>query len=394
MNKKEYLAKRNGLLAEAEALVNAGKFDEYEAKEKEIQALDALYEDAAKAQANANALKGRLNDLSGAAIAKSTTGDEDGEVIASNLGATPGGRSASRGKALKANNAVTVGSGTVVVPKYTASDIKPTFNEVSSLIDRVGYKELKGGESYRQPYILGYGTGDYTLEGADYATAEPTFGYADINKTKVTAYAEDPEEVLKLPDADYDGEVVKGITVATRKKLTREILVGTGAANRLVGIFSAAAAAIDPATDKGFSAIDATTLDEIIFSYGGDEEVEDAAVLILNKKDLKAFARLRTADGKKIYNVVTNGNTGTIDGIPFIINSACKAISDASTVAGDYSMAYGPLSQYQLTVFSDLDVQRSTDYKFKQGMIAHRGSIFAGGNVVSKNGFLRVKKSV
>lgn len=394
MNKKEYMAKRNGLLAEAEALVNAGKFDEYEAKEKEIQALDAQYEDAAKAQANANALKGRLNDLSGAAIAKSTTGDEDGEVIASNLGATPGARSASRGKALKANNAVTVGSGSVVVPKYTASDIKPTFNEVSSLIDRVGYKELKGGESYRQPYILGYGTGDYTLEGADYATAEPTFAYADINKTKVTAYAEDSEEVLKLPDADYDGEVVKGITVATRKKLTREILIGTGAANRLVGIFSAAAAAIDPATDKGLSAIDATTLDEIIFSYGGDEEVEDAAVLILNKKDLKAFARLRTADGKKIYNVVTNGNTGTIDGIPFIVNSACKAISDAATVAGDFAMAYGPLSQYQLTVFSDLDVQRSTDYKFKQGMIAHRGSIFAGGNVISKNGFLRVKKSV
>lgn len=298
-----------------------------------------------------------------------------------------------RGQALMESRSVTVGSGTVVLPKHTASDIRPTFNEVSTLIDRVSSKTLKGGESYQQPYIKSYGEGDYTTEGSDYTTAETTFGYADITKAKITAYSEETEELLKLPAADYDGEVMNGITVSTRKKLSREILVGTGATNRLSGIFSATATAIDAATDLPISAIDAATLDEIIYSYGGDEDVEDAAVLIMNKKDLKAFAKLRTADGKKIYNVVSNGNSGTIDGVPFIINSACKAVTDAKTTAGQYSMAYGPLSNYQLTIFSDMDVQRSTDFKFKQGMIAHKGVVFAGGNVVSKNGFLRVKKA-
>ncbi|EJR71358.1 phage major capsid protein [Bacillus cereus] len=298
-----------------------------------------------------------------------------------------------RGQALMENRAVTVGSGNVVLPKHSASDIRPTFNEVSTLIDRVSTKTLKGGESYRQPYLESYGEGDYTTESNDYANAEPKFGYADITKAKVTAYSEDTEELQKLPAADYDGEVMKGITVATRKKITREILIGTGATNRLVGIFSDAAKAIDPATDLAISKIDASTLDEIIYSYGGDEDVEDAAVLILNKKDLKAFAKLRTSDGKKVYNVVSHGNSGTIDGVPFIINSACKAVSDAATTDGQFNMAYGPLSNYQLTIFSDMDVQRSTDFKFKQGMIAHRGSVFAGGNVISKNGFLRVKKA-
>ncbi|HFK1711837.1 TPA: phage major capsid protein [Bacillus mycoides] len=298
-----------------------------------------------------------------------------------------------RGQALMENRAVTVGSGNVVLPKHSATDIRPTFNEVSTLIDRVSSKTLKGGESYQQPYIKSYGEGDYTTEGNDYNTSETTFGYADITKAKVTAYSEDTEELQKLPAADYDAEVMKGITVATRKKLTREILIGTGATNRLAGIFSAAATAIDAEKDLEISVIDASTLDEIIYSYGGDEDVEDAAVLILNKLDLKAFAKLRTSDGKKVYNVVSQGNSGTIDGVPFIINSACKAVSDAKTTAGQYSMAYGPLSNYQLTIFSDMDVQRSTDFKFKQGMIAHRGSVFAGGNVISKNGFLRVKKA-
>lgn len=298
-----------------------------------------------------------------------------------------------RGKALKENRAVTVGSSDIILPQHQASDIRPTFGEVSSLIDRVTLKPLLGGESFTQPYVKGYGEGGYTGEGQDYTEAEPVFGYAEMNKAKVTAYAEDSEEILKLPAANYDAEVQKGIRIATRKKITREILIGQGGTNELVGIFSAAATAIDPATDLPLATIDNNTLDEIVFSFGGDEEVEDAAVLILNKKDLKAFSRLRTTDGKKFHDIKTNGNTGTIDGIPFIINSACKALTDDSTQEGDYCMAYGPLSNYMLAIFSDLEIKRSEDYKFKQGMIAHRGSVFVGGNVVSKNGFLRIKKA-
>lgn len=298
-----------------------------------------------------------------------------------------------RGQALREMRAVTVASSNLVLPKHTASDIRPTFNEVSSLIDRVATRFLPGGESFEQPYLVGYGTGDYTAEGADYATAEPSFGYAAITKAKITAYAEDSEEVLKLPAADYDSVVVGGIRVALRKKITREILVGDGSQNRLVGIFSDQATAIDPATDLGIAAIDENTLDEIIYSFGGDEDVEDVAVLILNKLDLKAFATVRKADGNKAYEVVNRGNTGTINGVPYIINSACAALSNPATPEGSYCMAYGPLSNYLLAVFSDIDVQRSTDYRFKQGMIAHRGSVFVGGNVVARNGFLRIKKA-
>lgn len=297
-----------------------------------------------------------------------------------------------RGKALKEMRSVTVGSSNIVVPAHQATDIRPAFNEVSGLIDRVTIKPLLGGESFTQPYLAGYGTGGYKTETNDYEAAEPTFGYAAMNKAKVTAYAEDTEELLKLPAANYDAEVMNGIRIACRKKITREILVGTGTTNTLVGIFSALATAIDADTDVSISEIDEDTLDEIIFSFGGDEEVEDGAVLILNKLDLKAFAQLRTSDGKRIHTISSRGNTGTIDGVPYIINSACKAVSATTTSSGDYSMAYGPLSNYMLTIFSDLDVQRSADYLFKKGMIAHRGSIFVGGNVVSKNGFLRVKK--
>jgi HK97 family phage major capsid protein len=298
-----------------------------------------------------------------------------------------------RGKDLIEGRSVTVGSSSVVLPVHKATDIKPTFNEVSSLIDRVTTLPLPGGESFTQPYSTGFGEGGTTAEGGDATTADPTFGYATIGKAKVTAYSEDSEEVKKLPAADYDGVVMDGITKAVRKRLTKQILIGTGATNHLAGIFSTAATAIDIATDLEIAAIDEDTLDDIIYGFGGDEDVEDVAVLVLNKKDLKSFATLRDADGKKLHAVKPQGNTGTIDGVPYIINSACKAVTDAANPTGSYAMAYGPLSNYTLTVFSDLDVQRSTDFLFKSGMIAHKGVIFAGGNVTAKNGFLRVKKA-
>lgn len=280
---------------------------------------------------------------------------------------------------------------------HTASDVKDTFNDISSLIDAVKVVPLQGGETYQRGFVKSYGIGGPTAEGKDYNDAEPTFGYVTIEKQKVTAYTEEPEEMEKLPHADYDSVVEGSVSKAVRKYLTRQILIGDGSASKLKGIFHNPTKkdeqVIDPATDiDTITTIDDGTLDEIIYSYGGDEDVEGIATLILNKKDLKAFAKLRDKQGRKVYTIVNRGNTGTIDGVPFIINSACAAISDSATAAGAYHMAYGPLENYELAIFSDIDVRKSDQFKFKQGQTAFRASIFAGGAVASYNGFIRVKK--
>ena len=297
-----------------------------------------------------------------------------------------------RGRELKELRSVTVSSSNLVLPTHESTTINGTFNQISSLIDGVKHVHLNGGESYKTAYEKGHGEGGYTSEGMAATDADVEFGYAQISKSKITSYSEETEEVIKLPNADYDSVIVSGVEKSLRKKITKEILVGDGEANHLVGIFSSNARAIDASTDLAISSIDETTLDDIIFSFGGDEDVEDTSVLILNKADVKAFATLRTADGKKVYEVKSQGNRGKIDGVPYIINSACKAVSNESTSSGDYCMAYGPLSNYELAIFSDTEIKRSTDAKFKEGMIAHRGVVFVGGNVAAHNGFLRIKK--
>ena len=283
-------------------------------------------------------------------------------------------------------NTLTTKSG-VVMPRHTSPDIAPTFNNVSSLIDRVHTVPLVGGETYQRPFVKSYGDGaGSTEEGADYNTSEPEFGYSEIVREKITTYAEEPEEMVKLPDADYDGVVEESVTRAIKRYASRQILIGPGGNGKFRGIFfnpaKAAEDIIDRTTDiTTITDITNDTLDEIIYSFGGDEEVED----------LKKFAKLRDKQGRKVYTIVNHGNTGTIDEVPYIINSACAEISTAAEDAGKYCMAYGPLSNYEVAIFSDIDAQKSTEYKFKQGQIAYKASVFMGGNVVAKNGFIRVK---
>lgn len=306
-----------------------------------------------------------------------------------------------RGKQLKEGRSITVASSEIVLPKHTSNTINSTFNEVSSIVDLVDNQTLLGGESYEQPYekpmnTEGKSEGNYTGLGQNYSDIETITGYATITKSKITAYQEEPEEISKLADASYDSLISASTNKALRKKIAKEILIGDGSQGHLRGIFhnptDLKAKVIDSNTDIEISTIDSDTLDEIIYSYGGDEEVEGISVLVLNKNDLKEFAKVKNAMGGKVYTIVNQGNKGTINNVPFIISSACGSISNPSTTSGKYCMCYGPIENYKLVIFSDTDIQKSTDYKFKQGMICHKGSIFLGGNVVKWNGFIRVKK--
>lgn len=292
--------------------------------------------------------------------------------------------------------AVTIGGGTLIVETKYSRTLNGKFNEVSSLIDRVSAVPLDGGNSYQKGFEVSDGEAGYTTETGDYTDVDPVFGYVPIGKAKITAYIEITDEAANLPNVAYQAMVTNSIRNAIRKKLTRQILVGTGGANTLTGILNAPVNVI-PATTIDIVAIDEDTLDTIIYGYGGDEDVEGEATLILNKKDLAAFAAVRGSDGTKLYEIEKNGNFGTITSkggttVPWIINSVLPALSLVGTVANTKCMVYGKLNMYEMPIFSPLNVQESKDFKFKSGQIAYRGVIWAGGNVAMYKGFSIIKK--
>lgn len=289
--------------------------------------------------------------------------------------------------------AVTTETNGVVLPEHQSSELATVpFKQYSSLIDLVKRRNINGGESYEAPFTKSYGADEAlaTAEGTDYADVEPEFDTVKISKFKLTAYAEVSEELEKLPAADYVNEVENCIDVAIKKKLAKEIIVGTGA-DHFVGIFDKTALnkCVLTTDDIEVAEINGDTLNDIIFGYGDDEQLEGVEHLILTKADLLAFSKVRNAtNGMKEYKI--DYARQTIDGVPYIINSNCKSVGAAST--GDYCMAYGNLKAYEMAVFSDIDSRKDYSYKFKQGLVAFRSSIFVGGNTSSYRGFIRVKK--
>ena len=302
-----------------------------------------------------------------------------------------------RANALKTGGKTTiehraVASTSTALGTVTSNNINPAFEQVGTLDKLVNAAHLEGtgAESYKKPFAKPIGEGGITKEGENYTDAEPTFDYAEINKVKITAYAEVNEEVEKLPAARYVAEVEGAVVGALRKKTISQILFGSGK-GELVGIINAPANIIDEKQRKTIASIDENTLDEIVFNYGGDEDVEGDATLILNKLTLKEFAKVKGSDKKRAYDIVVRSNSGTINGVPFVCTGKLPALGNVE--AGKPYMIYGKLAGYELALFADVEVMKSTDFKFKQGVIAFKASQFVGGSPAMYNGFITVQKT-
>lgn len=289
------------------------------------------------------------------------------------------------------NRSVMVSTHEILLPQHQSDNLAGVpFQQVSSLLDMVNVKTYNGGETYKQPFTIAHGVAGTILEGQPYTETDSTFGTATVSKIKVTAKKVYSEELEKLPAADYVAELNKGIEEELRKKLAQQILVGDGTNTSFKGILANGVEALEDDDYVEVSAITDTTLDDIIGEYGGEEAHEANATLILNKKTVNAFAKLRNTDGTKTYDVVRRGATGTIDGVPYVINSNMPTLEQAE--AGNTFILYGDPKGYEIGIFSPVEIMKSYDERFSNGEVVIKAAVWAGGNVTKYRSFLKVKK--
>ena len=300
-----------------------------------------------------------------------------------------------RGAAWRKNNRTVVLDSSVLIPEKKSSNLTEfPFNQVSNILNVVNYLDVIKGETYEEPFVVETGMADYTDQpsadgnGGMYHEVGMDWDTVKINKTKITAYGEVTKELEKTPDANYAGAVEGNITVSLRRKLAKEIVVGDGEDGHFVGIMSDAVKPITVA-DYEIGEINENTLDELILNYGGEEDIESAMALLLNKLTLLEFSRVRGSDKRKVYTI--NYAAGTIDGIKFHTSSSVKGFESAAE--GEAFLAYGDFNKYRVAVFSGIETARSTDYKFRQGITCFRGDVFMGGNIIGYKAFIRVFKA-
>ena len=296
---------------------------------------------------------------------------------------------------------LTLSGGNIAQPTRV-SGINPGQNIVSGIVDMVRVVDANGMGEDSVAYEVSGGQTAATKKDDGNATPEstPTLKIAKIAPTMISTLAYVSRNIQRTTPLNYQGRVSEGALTALRKKTGGLIVTGDPAATipEPTGILKAAA--IEAGSDVEIGKIDEKTLRTIALKYGGANNVEGGGVLLLNKDDLIAFGDIRgTSEKKAVYEIEFSENsatTGTIkDGglaVKFCIVDELPALSKATSAAGSYCMAYGKPLAYQLDLFGPYTVEVSRDYKFAEGLLAVMGEAMIGGNVITENGFLRIKK--
>lgn len=289
-------------------------------------------------------------------------------------------------------NEGTLLSGSIVSPKGGGSEIHDCFaGEVSSLINQVNVVNLQGLGSWEEPYVVS----DMAANGGDpvansgkaRTSTDPVFAKAGMVAYEASTTSFVDKKLGQLSPADYAAKIQAMALRALHRKAVELMINGDGATSpKMFGILNAKntdGGAIYHAV-SGVTAINADTINELVFGYGGDEILGGNARLLVTKENLKSIGAIRGANEKqRLFNITrdpANPNTGTIeDGGLIVPYTLCSAI-------GANKLAYGDPFNYMLALFSDYLITVDGSYKAAERMLTILGDVTLSGNLTVHKG--------
>ena len=390
---------RTALLEGAEALLKAGKREEYRAEMEKVSNMNAdikdlqdLIQEQDRKFLDAAPDRGEERDK---ALERAEVLTKGGEVKFS-------ARETIR-DVYQASKQITLATGTIVQPTGAGANIRdPLGNVVSSIVDEVYVQDLTGMSAFLEPYVIS----EVDAKGGKVATTagtartvatDPTFGVAKISPYELTVTTYVDRNISRLSPANYYEKIRSMAMRAMRRKLSDLIVNGDGQGSPdMFGIKNAK----NVAGENIFAALEIAggvtenLLTELFFAYGGDETIGANARLYCNKKDLRALGKIRGAqDKKRVFDIQPEGgnpNRGMIsDGgtmIPYAVNSFLTALDGAGTSA--QTMTYGDPMNYELGLFGEFTIRVDESVKAVERMYTILGDAMVGGNLVVDKGFV------
>ena len=392
-------AKRAEFLEQAEEAISKGNVEEYKGLMDQARAFNPEIEGYEALMAEAEKFTGKSfagQTLDKAAREKAL---ERAEALKKGQQVSYSTEEVMKGLGFHIPKSLLLSEETLVMPERISTTIRDGETPVSSIVDQVAVMDLTGAQSYAVPILtkdLEAHTGDpFTLTGTKRQDSDAEFDSAEINpyEVNVTSYVD--RNLYRLTNVDYEGIIRTAAMRALRRKVAE--LIYNGGGTKMLGIKNGkTVAGTSLVKTVSVAEIAPGFLDDIVFSYGNDEETGGQARLFLNKRDLLAIGKLRYEDNKRVYSIVPdagNPNTGRIiEGgliVPYTIGSA---LTDFTTAASGISMVYGDPTNYLLGLFGPYSIRVDESYMAAERMNTILGDAFVGGNIVAPGGFIGVTK--
>jgi HK97 family phage major capsid protein len=267
---------------------------------------------------------------------------------------------------------VLVSSGKIATPTEVSGINDNGFVGVSSIIDLVKVVNCEGMGKNRIAYKKTDSAAAAQTEGGAAGGSGAEFDYVDISPESIAVLDAISKQTKKQSPLQYEAKVKELAMLALRKKAA-EIVTTKVLASALV-------------STQPVEALNENAVRDIVLNYGGDEGVEGAAYLFLNKADLITLGKVRGSDKKAVFEIIpdANPNTGTIkDG-----GTIVKYCLDKYLTAG--TMLYGNPRNIELDLFSNYEIAVSDDFYFDKLMDAIRGDVELGAEVVAYHGIVKI----
>lgn len=381
---------------------------ELENEELTAEQIDALEAEQRSLENEANTIKRKM-DISGKLVdmeerkGNTTRGPDDAEQRAAEIqkeGKLTITATEVRGAIGRESRSTLIGTDTLLKPTKSADGIRDNLNPVSSIIDQVSVIDATGAASYEEAYVKAEPEAKVKADNGQAATdSDPVFRVAKLAPSLINVTTFVSRNIQRVSPLSYVAKIRELALKALRRKVT-DIIVNGG--SDVFGIKTAKntkGEAICKTLSLASNAITADTLKNIVFAYGGNDELGGNARLFLTKEDLAAFGAVRGTNEKKaIYEITPsteNPNVGTIkEGgviVPYTIYSGLTALSTATQGAeAIQTMLYGDPANFELALFGDYTIEVYKETKAVEGMLTVIGEVMAGGNVVVDQGFVIV----
>lgn len=382
----DLLSTRASLLDAANAALSGGNTTEYHANLDKAKAMNAQIDD----------LKAMVTEFDRYDIAHAPTyGSDRHDLEEMGKALAAGERADFRPRdVLQAIRTNSVNfSGSLVAPTGGSSQINDgTRTQVSTLVNQVRVETFDGLNAWEEAYLKTMLTATdgkpATVAGTARTESTPVWKRAKLMAHEVQTTAFVDRNIARLSPADYAGKCQEYALKALLRKVNELICNGDSATapSEVFGIINAKNTDSEAifATAADVTATDADTLRALVFGYGGDEEVAANARLILSKKSLDAFGKvkIKTGDNRKLYEITQAGNTGTIkEGGLIVPYTICSSI-------GDSTLAYGDPYTYLLALFGAYSIRVDESVKAVERQVAILGDVLCGGNLTADGGFL------
>jgi HK97 family phage major capsid protein len=400
MTKEKYLNDRKALLDQAQALIDEGKMEEFEAKKKEVEDLDAKFENEAKAAANLRALadKAVVTDLSAASVSVSgkvveTTADTAEDIYNSVEYRKAFMNHVIKGEALPAkfvNSDANTKTTDIpaVIPTTVMERIVEKMESTGMILPLVTRTAYKGG--VKIPTSTVKPVASWVAEGAGSDKQKKTTGSIDFAYNKLRCAISVSLETDTMALSVFETTFINNVTEAMTKALEQSIVSGTGSGQ-----------------PKGFltetaptgQALSMAAADKLSYQTLVDAEAalplayENGAVWFMTKKTFMAFVGMVDSNKQPIARVNTGINgrpERTLLGRTVVLNDYMVSYADSMAAAGIIAALFNP-KDYVLNTNLAMTIKRYEDNDTDDQVT--KAVMLVDGKVVDVNSLVTITKA-